>query len=151
MSGASNYSRMYHIKRSYHLNNICTLHLSRSQWPLGRHRRCNPLPLVCWPGMLVWVEKWLSFHVTCHGQIKPGGAQPSPSLVWVQSLLLLDELLDDLPEPVIPQVTRSLKRTWPAVGKTLYSYRPPGGLPMGTAPDSPPEELLTYAGALSLT
>ena len=61
---------MYHIKRRYHLNNICTLHLSRSQWPLGRHRRCNPLPLVCWPGMLVWVEKWLSFHVTCHGQIK---------------------------------------------------------------------------------
>ena len=73
----------------------------------------------------------MSFHVTYHGQIKPGGAQPSPSLVWVRSFLLLDELLDDLPEPVIPQVTRSLKRTWPAVGKTLYSYRPPGGLPMG--------------------
>ena len=96
------------------------------------------------------VEKWLSFHVAHHGQIKPSGTQPSLSLVWVQSFLLLDELLDDLPEPVIPQVTRSLKRTWPAVGKTLYSYRPPGGLPMGTAPDSPPEELLTYAGALSL-
>ena len=90
-------------------------------------------------------------HVAYHGRMKPGGAQPSPSLVWVRSFLLLDELLDDLPEPVIPQVTRSLKRTWPAVGKTLYSYRPPGGLPMGTAPDSPPEELLTYAGALSLT
>ena len=55
-------------------------------------------------------------HVAYHGQIKPGGAQPSPSLVWVRSFLLLDELPDKdkgphLPEPDIPQMTWSLKRT----------------------------------------
>ena len=119
---------------------------------VGAPQTLQPSP----SGMLVWVEKWLSFHVTYHGQIKPGGAQPSPSLVWVRSFLLLDELPakdkePHLPEPVIPQVTRSLKRTWPVVGKTLYSYRPPGRLSMGTASGSPQEELLTYAGALSLT
>ena len=75
-------------------------------------------------------------HVAYHGQIKPGGAQPPPSLVWVRSFLLLDELPakdkePHLPEPDIPQVTQTLKRTQPVVGKTLYSYRPPGGLSMG--------------------
>ena len=64
----------------------------------------------------VWVEKWLSFHLAHHGQIKPCGTQPSPSLVWVQSFLFPDELpLQDkephLPEPNNLQVTRSLKRT----------------------------------------
>ena len=62
------------------------------------------------------VEKWLSFHVAHHGQIKPSGTQPSLSLVWVQSFLLLDELPPKdkephPPEPDKPQVTRSLKRT----------------------------------------
>ena len=33
----------------------------------------------------VWVEKRLSFHVTYHGQIKPGGAHSPRSLVWVRS------------------------------------------------------------------
>lgn len=49
-------------------------------------------------------------HVAYHGRMKPGGAQPSSSLVWVRSFLLLDELSDKeshLPEPDIPQVTRS--------------------------------------------
>ena len=64
----------------------------------------------------VRVEKWLSFHVAQHGQIKPSGTQPSLSLVWVQIFLLLDELPPKdkephLPEPDKPQVTRSLKRT----------------------------------------
>ena len=64
----------------------------------------------------VRVEKWLSFHVVHHGQIKPSGTQPSLSLVWIQSFLLLDELPPKdkephLPEPGKPQVTRSLKRT----------------------------------------
>ena len=58
---------------------------------VGAPQTLQPSP----SGMLVWVEKWLSFHVTYHGQIKPGGAQPSPSLVWVRSFYLLDELLDE--------------------------------------------------------
>ena len=28
-------------------------------------------------------EKWLSFHVAYHGQIKPGGAHSSHRMVWV--------------------------------------------------------------------
>ena len=31
-------------------------------------------------------------HVAYHGRMKPGGAQPSSSLVWVRSFLLLDGL-----------------------------------------------------------
>ena len=38
----------------------------------------------------VWAEKWLSFHVAYHGQIKPGGAHSSRSLVWVEVFVLLD-------------------------------------------------------------